>query len=94
MKAIYTTNLGGVCRATDHDGNNYRESSYEYSYDEAHYIAALGLCRKMNWTGVLQGSYVIKRGQNVGMVWVWEDPSYRVIIAPFPEELKPQGEAP
>lgn len=73
MKAIYTTNRHGVCRATDNDGNRYRESSTAYQYDEGHQAAVIGLCQKLNWHGTLQGSYRLKAGRNDGMVWVWLD---------------------
>jgi hypothetical protein len=81
MKVIMTTNRGGVARATDNDGNRFQLSSFHLGYDEGHRAACELLCRKMGWTGTYHGGYVLKAGNNVGMVWVPEDSRYIVVAS-------------
>jgi hypothetical protein len=81
MKSIVTNKKDGVCVATDNDGNSHREPSFEYSTEEAHQQACIGLCKKIGWDGQLQGGHIIRKGRSVGMVWVWIDPKNQLTIA-------------
>ena len=75
MKAITTTyhgptnTRGSRITATDTDRNRVSiPYPHELNSDEAHAKAALALCAKMGWHGVLQRGSV-KRGY----VFVWSD---------------------
>ena len=75
MKTIATRHQSGAFVAADGDGNRHKVDGYDVSYsdDSGHKAAAIGLCRKMAWSGTLHGGHVMKGGKLVGMVWVFED---------------------
>ena len=77
MKSIRTTVWDGVATATDHDGNTVKVSTFDCDYEAGHHRAALELCKKMAWSGVLQGGQTYT-GSQPAMVWVWEDTNYRL----------------
>jgi hypothetical protein len=82
VKAIFTkfhgpSNVkGSRISATDEDGNRVMVSSdHALSQDGRHDKAALALCQKMRWTGVL-----IRGGLKGGNVYVFLDDSAVVHI--------------
>ena len=89
MKAIQTryhapTNVRGArISAFDSDKNRV---SLPYPYEDrsslAHAAAAIALCKKMRWTGTLQGGYLPKGD----MVWVFLDPYLQVATEPLEKE--------
>lgn len=90
MKAISTTyhgpgNVKGArISASDGDGNrvsiNYPD---EATRDDAHWLAAEALCRKMGWSGTLAEGTVMLGGRETGCVFVWLDGfNLRAIVAP------------
>ena len=82
MKAITTTYKGPTnCRgsriiATDSDGNRLTVS-YDYAKNSEgnHQAAAVALCERMEWRGVLQGGHT-----KDGMAWTWIGESYQVAV--------------
>ena len=84
MKSIRTTVWDGVATATDHDGNIVKVSTFDCTYEEGHKRAALELCRKMGWSGVLQGGHVMANWRPSGMVWTWADPEWLLDVKAQP----------
>jgi hypothetical protein len=76
MKAIVTKYHGPAAvqgsRVSAHDGDNRVFVSWDdaLSSDGNHDAAALALCRKLNWTGLLQRGHM--KDNNV-YVWVDDD---------------------
>lgn len=82
MKAIETKYHGpGNVRgsrfiASDLDGNRVVCSADDrLNSDDNHKAAAVALCRKMKWSGKLQGGFL--KGC---MVWTFEDDRYQVTV--------------
>jgi hypothetical protein len=75
MKAIHTTNRHGSASASDNDGNSVRISTAASNcYEGGHADACRALCKKMGWTGRIQGATKLTAGRTNGMVWVWVEP--------------------
>ena len=81
MKAIETkylsptTTCGSRIKATDNDGNSVTMPyDCELNSYENHRLAAIELCRKMNWKGNISGGYTKK-----GMVWVFVSEIYAIV---------------
>ena len=81
MKAIETKYLGPTnysgsrIKATDNDGNSVTMPyDYELNSYENYRLAAIELCRKMNWKGNISGGYTKK-----GMVWVFVRDIYAIV---------------
>ena len=82
MKAITTkyygpTNTrGSRIRATDHDGHSVTVPyDYSKSHTDVHAVAALALCKRMNWTGELIAGHT-----NDGCVFVFANSTERYAI--------------
>lgn len=83
MKAIRTfykgptDTRGARMWATDDDGNR-THVPYNHALDDVgrHREAAVALCEKMKWTGLLAGGFL---GRN--MVWVWLDSPWKYLVA-------------
>jgi hypothetical protein len=81
MKPIYSTNRNGHATATDNDGNRTQMAAPpEMSYEEGHAAVVERLCKKMDWRGTLHGTYRLKAGQTIGMVWLWDDEHNRNVV--------------
>jgi len=67
--------------AEDGDGNRitaYYDSALDS--DDNHANACKALCKKMGWSGKLQGGCLLKGGQTIGMVWSWIDRDCQVSV--------------
>lgn len=87
MKAIVTRFHGpGNVRgariiASDSDGNRVQQHCDDaLTADQNHEKAARALCRKMGWTGVLNGGD-LRPGQRV---WVWVDLGMHTLAIVYP----------
>jgi hypothetical protein len=75
MKTIKTTHLGPTntrgsrIKASDEDGNSITlPYKSELNSNQCHMEAAVALCEKMDWIGMLHGGHTKN-----GMTWVFHD---------------------
>jgi hypothetical protein len=87
MKSIQTKYLGpsnikgSRVVADDGDGNRITLTwRSELDSEDNHAEAAIALCKRMGWSGRLQGGDILKGGKTVGMVWVWVDKRVQISI--------------